>query len=98
MQNRTLPSPADACETNGQASMTPLRMAVSIAVVGFIAGALLWLSGSYAADVPYARWYAQAAPAIAATFSVASTILAVYVWRSKAVARRIKAQADHTTV
>lgn len=98
MQNRTLSLSADACKTSGQVHMTPVRVAVAIAVVGFVAGALLWLSGSYAAHVPYARWYVHAAPALAATVSMFGVLLAALVWRSKAVAQRIKAQANHTTV
>lgn len=98
MPNRTLSLPADACKTSDQPRTTPLRAAVTIALVGFVAGALLWLSGSYAAHVPYARWYAHTAPAMAATVSTAGMLLAVLVWRSKAIARRIKAQANHTTV
>lgn len=98
MQNRTLSLSADACKISGQVRTTPMRVAVAIAVVGFVAGALLWLSGSYAAHVPYARWYAHAAPAVAATVSTFGVLLAALVWRSKATARRMKAQANHTTV
>ncbi|MGG5276328.1 hypothetical protein [Pseudomonas syringae pv. coryli] len=68
-----------------------------IGLVGLVAAALLWLSGTYAALVPYSA-FSHAAKGLAIAVAAVSLLLAAQAWWSRPISRQIKAQAGRKPV